>query len=443
MISPNTAPPQTHDPADSSPPYRDALTEQLRVWPDSEPDAGSAFRSIHYLGSKLRVLEPIASALDELDPQRGTLCDLFTGSGPVARSQASVRDVVAVDIQEYSRVLASALLRAKPAKDIRLDSFVEESKRSSLHESLSWALEPLILRENEAISATESGDDPSLLANVVEHGSIRAAIQEQNGTRETREAWRRLGELELAESHRSALSATYGGVYFSYAQAIALDSLRDAARRLRPNEIDLVLAAILCTSSELVASVGNHFAQPIRVRTSTNDLKMSAVTKVARLRRQFVWPLAARWITRYSELEAVEGNHRAIRMDYREFLSSYEGDLSVIYADPPYTRDHYSRFYHVLETIALGDLPDLERRNRHGIALSRGLYRAGRHQSPFCIHSQARQAFEELFAAASSRRAAICLSYSPPDATTEARPRVLSIDDITAIAHRYFPRIRL
>ena len=28
-----------------------------------------------------------------------------------------------------------------------------------------------------------------------------------------------------------------------------------------------------------------------------------------------------------------------------------------VYADPPYTRDHYSRFYHVLETLALRDDP--------------------------------------------------------------------------------------
>ena len=29
----------------------------------------------------------------------------------------------------------------------------------------------------------------------------------------------------------------------------------------------------------------------------------------------------------------------------------------IVYADPPYTRDHYSRFYHVLETISLFDSP--------------------------------------------------------------------------------------
>jgi len=31
----------------------------------------------------------------------------------------------------------------------------------------------------------------------------------------------------------------------------------------------------------------------------------------------------------------------------------------AIYADPSYTRDHYSRSHHILETIALGDLPGI------------------------------------------------------------------------------------
>ena len=31
---------------------------------------------------------------------------------------------------------------------------------------------------------------------------------------------------------------------------------------------------------------------------------------------------------------------------------------SVVYADPPYTRDHYSRYYHLLDTLLLYDYPD-------------------------------------------------------------------------------------
>ena len=42
------------------------------------------FRPIHYLGSKLRLLPEIERLVDELDPSKGRVCDLFSGSGTVS-----------------------------------------------------------------------------------------------------------------------------------------------------------------------------------------------------------------------------------------------------------------------------------------------------------------------------------------------------------------------
>ncbi len=70
-------------------------------------------RPIHYLGSKLRLVDSIIKVIDELDPSMGPVCDLFSGSGTVSGFLSITRDVTAIDIQEYSRVICSALL--KPA----------------------------------------------------------------------------------------------------------------------------------------------------------------------------------------------------------------------------------------------------------------------------------------------------------------------------------------
>jgi adenine-specific DNA-methyltransferase len=35
-------------------------------------------------------------------------------------------------------------------------------------------------------------------------------------------------------------------------------------------------------------------------------------------------------------------------------------DCSIVYADPPYTKRQYAAYYHILETIAVGDEPELE-----------------------------------------------------------------------------------
>jgi adenine-specific DNA methylase len=116
----------------------------------------------------------------------------------------------------------------------------------------------------------------------------------------------------------------------------------------------------------------------------------------------------------------------------------------VVYADPPYTRDHYSRFYHVLETICLGDHPKLSRSNLNGGQMvSRGAYREDRHQSPFCIRSQAPSAFDELFKLVADRRANMVLSYSPQAEGDRVHPRVMRLEGILAIAKKYFRSIEI
>src|SRR5947209_9370032 len=68
------------------------------------------WRPIHYLGSKLRLADSIRELISDLDPTSGMVCDLFAGSGTVSMALSRERNVVAADIQEYSRVLCTALL---------------------------------------------------------------------------------------------------------------------------------------------------------------------------------------------------------------------------------------------------------------------------------------------------------------------------------------------
>ncbi len=129
--------------------------------------------------------------------------------------------------------------------------------------------------------------------------------------------------------------------------------------------------------------------------------------------------------------------HRVIRGDYRDVLDGLS-DVGVIYADPPYTRDHYSRFYHVLETLCLRDDPQVSTTFEAG-PTSRGLYRSERHQSPFCIKSQAPGAFAELFAKA--RGVPLLLSYSP--FVKDGHPRMMSIDAIAVLARQHYRAVEV
>lgn len=81
-------------------------------------------------------------------------------------------------------------------------------------------------------------------------------------------------------------------------------------------------------------------------------------------------------------------------------VSASPGD--VIYFDPPYTKRQYAAYYHLLETIAIGDEPDVE-----GIT---GLRPWKTKASPFCYKTRALAALARLIDETAAQR--ILLSYS-------------------------------
>jgi hypothetical protein len=196
----------------------------------------------------------------------------------------------------------------------------------------------------------------------------------------------------------------------------------------------------MSAASECVTSVGNHFAQPVRPRDRDGHPKLSTLRAAARKRESDVFAHFATRVNEYAALSRPRHDVEAVRADYRDFLATADG-IAVVYADPPYTRDHYSRFYHVLETIALGDDPGVSNTTVNGeTKLSRGLYRPDRHQSPFCIRSEVPDAFTELFKGVRRHDAPLVLSYSPYTHGTVARPqpRLLTIPELVELARVHF-----
>ena len=81
------------------------------------------FRPIHYLGSKLRMLNFIEEAIDNIDSEKKGVCDLFTGSGSVSFHLSYKKPVVSVDVQEYSRIICSAILEKPIISEEFISSF--------------------------------------------------------------------------------------------------------------------------------------------------------------------------------------------------------------------------------------------------------------------------------------------------------------------------------
>ena len=133
----------------------------------------------------------------------------------------------------------------------------------------------------------------------------------------------------------------YGGLFFSYMQAAAFDALLAVAHESAHR--DFLLAAIISTASEVVNTVGKHFAQPIRPRNSDGKPKGHLIAKILRDREIDVLSLFSAWLDRYLTLPRATRNHTVIRADYADALAKLDRKVGAVYADPPYTRDHYSR----------------------------------------------------------------------------------------------------
>jgi len=404
-----------------------------------------SFRPIHYLGSKLRILDFIENTIDEVVPSPGRVCDLFSGSGTVSRHLGFKRPVTAVDIQEYSRVLCSTVLSA-PHAGFSVDEFVDKVETSQVLSSLLDVFSPLLNFETDSIKNAEMGNLDKLY-DIIENGSLIIAAEAHKSDTPLsialNDALRNLDKSALANSNKTMVTQYFGGLYFSYEQAAWIDATLEcvfcetsSGSPLR----DVLLAATISTVSDIVNTVGKQFAQPLRVYNGDGSYKKNLSQKILTDRSLSFKSALVRWLLAYTELDPTPfSNHEVLRMDYCDALSYMQNkDISIVYADPPYTRYHYSRYYHVLETICLRDMPKVSTTFQNGTQLSRAIYRIDRHQSPFCIKSKAGDAFSKLFNGVSKLGVPFVLSYSPFAENSKSTPRMQTMEQLVELAQKYY-----
>lgn len=404
-------------------------------------------RSIHYLGSKLRMLDAIKESVDAVAIGDGAICDLFSGSGTVSKYFLQYRDVISVDIQKYSQVICEASMRLLTEAP-NVNEILQDIKNHSVSRALEYCFCELIEYEKKCTSLAMSGNIAALY-EIIEHGSLYTL--ENGQSNELTAELKASMELCLSKANKSVLldetdimiCRYFGGLYFSYEQSVELDCI--AHWVFEQDELVHIkaLAALLSTASDIVNTVGKQFAQPLKVRNSKGELKSSLLNKITTDRSEDVYAVFAKWLSYYFSVGDNTHNCITICDDYVTALEKLKKhNISVVYADPPYTRYHYSRYYHVLETICLRDNPKVSTTFPNGKGgISRAIYRSERHQSPFCIKSQAEAAFDALFQKVKELKVPLVLSYSPFDSSKAVTPRLQTIDQLVEKAKNYFDEV--
>lgn len=139
-------------------------------------------------------------------------------------------------------------------------------------------------------------------------------------------------------------TAAFGGRFFSQNDATILGHIREdlsaqkAAQTLTRKEFFVLLASLIYSADKIANTVGHY----------------DAYRKGAELKNRFKFELI-KPIKTAAKVEIFRADSNALARDFAQ--NGAQIDLAFI--DPPYNSRQYSRFYHLLETLAKHDKPEL------------------------------------------------------------------------------------
>ena len=342
-------------------------------------------RLVKYMGSKHALLaNGLGQLILEESRHADRIVDLFCGGSSVAwfAAENTMRPVLATDLQQYAVVLArSVVSRTKAVDPVETAKYWFDAVLNARENSEHWR-SARVLEGSHTSVARYVEASRSLCSSTTGSGPI----------------WR-----------------SYGGYYFSPAQAATIDAMLHALPEKEPVRT-ICLAATISSGSHCAASPG-HTAQPFQpTRGASRYIAEAWVKDPLELARKALGQICA--LRANIAGDAVVGEAVSIAST----LSS--SDLAIV--DPPYSGVQYSRFYHVLETIASGVEESVTGRGRYPPLTTRP-------QSAFSNRGQSKEALVNLLEHLSQARTTVVLTFPAGESSNG-----LSGDIVAEVADRLF-----
>lgn len=302
-------------------------------------------RSASYMGSKTVLSGQLLDVMDALEPPNCTVIDLMCGSGAMSGAFSKRYRTVASDAQSFCRLLG--LVQGGGMNLARATGVANQvvSVAREHYEQLPEKLQSRIATEDQLLNS-ELTD--LLRDQFIEDLKSRA--------RDWREG--DLGGLDnvsKAQRAGSMFSHLYAGLYFGDRQAAEVDCLRRAIEGIE-NEMDRkwALGALVCATSSCAFTYGGHFAQP-KLDIGPEGARRGSIEDAVRQRTLSVTHEFYVRLTSLAEESEMCANPVELVTGPWEFALEEAAQRCsgpvCVYVDPPYTRDEYSRYYHVLETL--------------------------------------------------------------------------------------------
>lgn len=300
---------------------------------------------MNYIGSKLSLLKFLEESIDQVVGKDNVVfCDLFAGTGAVGTYfKRKGYKIIANDVQYYSYVLNRHYV--------------------GNHKSLDFRGLINILPDLKLI------DVSSRPAYVCDHLSRLDGIE---------------GFIYKNYCPGGTKEKEYERMYFTDENGKKCDAIRmkieewKKDKLINDNEYFFLLTSLLESIDKRAntASVYGAFLKKIK-KTAAEPL--------------FIKP---------AELILNDNDHDIFNEDVNNLISKIGGD--ILYLDPPYNQRQYATNYHLLETIAKYDSPQV-----HG---KTGLRNYENQKSQYCSRTQVKKAFDNLISNAKQKY--IFLSYN-------------------------------
>lgn len=320
-------------------------------------------RSASYMGSKATLAPFLAEVMHSLLPEDTVVLDLMCGSGAAAGVFSRNWRTIASDAQQFSCLLA--IVQSGGMTNDRAEGIANEvlgAAREHFDKMPSFIKNNIEIERNFLSAELTDSTIESLAGWIRQYPRIGNALESSSSFSNDI----KIRQSDSFKQPYLLFSAYYGNLFFGVRQAAEIDSLRFAVEQLKdPIERDWALGALICAVSSCAYSYAGHFAQPKMDGSAEGRIELLASEILDRRGLSVSHEFFVRLQNLGKEsakiqfpVETIKGPWEAAFLEADEKIAA--GSSVCVYFDPPYTRDEYSRYYHILETLVRYDYPHVQ-----------------------------------------------------------------------------------
>jgi|GEM_PF-3616094 len=319
--------------------------------------------SASYMGSKKSLRHFLFAAIKCLVPSSYVALDLMCGAGAVSSILAMRYPTWVSDAMSFSRILA--VVQGNGFSTAKAEDVLEKLRpyvTRNLAE-LEERYQPALTAEDDAFHRRINAENKLAYSEFCQQYAF--------DSRKYQERYR-AKQSQRQDLPFELFSIAYSNIFFGVKQALQIDSLRYAIEQLQDSgERIWALGAMIATVSAVGNTYAGHFAQPkYKDAASLSDNEfirlieqrsLSVLSEFEARLRAFAHESKSKQLSVIQPIDGPWPNAVA------GFIKEFKTLDKFVYIDAPYTRDEYSRYYHVLETLVdykyynltgLGRIPD-------------------------------------------------------------------------------------